>query len=452
MNGFSPSKPNSRLGFHYYPDDQHYREGDLAKWLPELKALRVGWLVLNAPTQVAIPESFLRRLVGVGIQPILHFKAPIEKSDIAENLDLLFASYAKWGVQYVVLFDRPNCRSSWPASTWAQSDLVERFLDIYIPCAMQAINHRLKPIFPPLEPGGDYWDTAFLRDSLSGIQRRGCQKLIEAMGLSAYAYTTDKDHPINWGEGGPERWPSTRPYYTPTDHEDQRGFHIYEWYLATAQAVLGHPLPIMLFGIGDRTSRAGYSSVQRIDEAEYLKRMLTIAEICIHKENLPEKNVKTTSGEIKALPAMVLSGNFWLLTEATVGTEASEKWLEMSQSNQQVIEAILSWTKDKPSEIEKANLPPTGSKERVIQHYLLLPLYEWGVSEWHLDVIRPYVMKYHPTVGFSLEEASQAVRVTIIGGNQTFPEEEIERLHKAGCTIERISGDGTSIATQMACL
>jgi hypothetical protein len=87
---------------------------------------------------------------------------------------------------------------------------------------------------------------------------------------------------------------------------------------------------------------------------------------------------------------------------------------------------------------------------RPISHYLLLPTYEWGIAEWHLEAIRPFVKKYRPTVGYSVEEAAKAARVTVIGGEQSFPAESLEKLAMAGCLVERISGDGTSIATQLA--
>lgn len=452
MNGSQSLTTNSRLGFHYYPDGQHFREDDLSKWLPVLKAMGAHWLVLNAPINVAIPEGFLRRLLGAGIQPILHFKAPIEKDEFTENRDLLFSSYAKWGAQYVVLFDRPNCRSAWPGSSWVQSDLVERFLDIFIPSALQAIKHHLKPIFPPLEPGEDYWDTAFLRDSLNGIRRRGHQKLTEALILSAYAYTTDEDRTLNWGEGGPERWPGARPYYTPTNQQDQRGFHIYEWYMATAQAVLGTPLPIILLGIGNRTTNTGKTGLQCIGDSEYTKRMLTIAQLCVQNDNQCDKAEIITDGGIEPLPTTVIACNFSFLTSALDRSDVSNIGCHSDHPGQQFFETLRSWNQETQAKMVKSEPPPLESDSRVIKHYLLLPLYEWGVSDWHLDVIRPYVSKYHPTVGFSIDEASQAAKVTIIGGSRTFPDAEIEQLRMSGCSIERISGDGTSIATQLASL
>ncbi len=58
--------------------------------------------------------------------------------------------------------------------------------------------------------------------------------------------------------------------------------------------------------------------------------------------------------------------------------------------------------------------------------------------------------KYAPTVGFSLEEAALAEKVTVIGNSVSFTDETLDQLRACGCQVERISGDGTSIATQLA--
>jgi len=49
MPTFHTPPNNNRIGFHYFPDADHYRESDLYTWLPELKTLEASWLVLDAP-------------------------------------------------------------------------------------------------------------------------------------------------------------------------------------------------------------------------------------------------------------------------------------------------------------------------------------------------------------------------------------------------------------------
>ena len=41
---------------------------------------------------------------------------------------------------------------------------------------------------PPLEPGGSYWDTAFLRTALTTLQRRKPELVRGGLALSAYAW------------------------------------------------------------------------------------------------------------------------------------------------------------------------------------------------------------------------------------------------------------------------
>jgi hypothetical protein len=79
-----------------------------------------------------------------------------------------------------------------------------------------------------------------------------------------------------------------------------------------------------------------------------------------------------------------------------------------------------------------------------------LPAFEWGITDWHLNAARPFIRKYRPMIGFSLNYAFMAERVTVVGDTEQFPESALDLLRNAGCRVERISGDGTSIATQLA--
>ena len=76
----------------------------------------------------------------------------------------------------------------------------------------------------------------------------------------------------------------------------------------------------------------------------------------------------------------------------------------------------------------------------------MLPLFSWGVAEWDLTAIRPYIQRYQPTVGFSIEEAALARRVTIAGKLTSIPDEQLKILEQAGCAIDEIEGDGTILA------
>jgi hypothetical protein len=435
-----------RIGFHYIPDTKHYRQSDLKAWLPELSALGAHWLVMITPANRAIPESFLRGIIQAGVTPILHFPFRLDQLPEPRETRLLFKTYARWGVEYAILFDRPNTRGEWQVNTWTQTDLVERFLDKFLPLAEECLKSGLTPIFPPLEPGGDYWDTTFLRAALQGIHRRGHKQLLDQLVIGAYAWTGDRH--LNWGAGGPERWPDARPYLDSPNVEDQRSFRIFDWYITISEAALGRKLPLFLFGLGARLETL---KTENTTEAEDPKnyptpRILTIARLLANEE---------VDG-LDPISSTVIGGAFWTLAASPGSPHAYQAWYKPDGNTLPIVEAMQKWVKDnhgEPQTIPKA-VPQEESVEQngdhSISHYVLLPSYDWGVSDYYLEAIRPFVKKYKPTIGFSLDEAILAKRVTVVGGHQTGSETILKQLIAAGCVVEHINGDGTDIAINLA--
>jgi hypothetical protein len=76
----SQNGTTNRLGFHYFPDTLHYSDRDLQIWLPLLKDLQVGWIVLRSETRRGIPEAFLAGLQKEQISPIIQFQASITQA------------------------------------------------------------------------------------------------------------------------------------------------------------------------------------------------------------------------------------------------------------------------------------------------------------------------------------------------------------------------------------
>jgi hypothetical protein len=459
----------NRLGFHYFPDTLHYRELDLQTWLPELRRLGAAWVTLLAPNGRAIPEGFLRGLLEAEIQPILQFQLPAIPIR-AEMLRVLFRNYARWGVRYVSLFDRPNSRESWSPATWAQADLVERFLDLYLPLAETALEEGVIPVFPPLEPGGDYWDLAFLRTSLRSLMRRGQSHILDNSVLGAYAWAGNR--PLDWGAGGSERWPGTRPYADLPGVENHLGFYIFDWYLAVCQEELGRALPILLIKAGCRLGDHTDPDRAAIDEAAHAQQNMALVQQAL--------GYGEEARSYEPLPKQVLACNFWLLAAEQNSAEAEQAWFQVGGKTLPVVDAMRRWmgerqTLHSPLVVEESwptspgttplNSPfPIGKGEggpgkpeadtvpsvlitRPISHYVLLPLYAWGAAEWSLDLIQPLLQQARPTVGFSLDEARLATRVTVVGGVQAFPEQSLAELRREGCTVERILEDGTVVAT-----
>lgn len=520
----------TRIGFHYFPDSTHYREKDLEQWLPKLLNLKASWLVLKGETTRAIPEFFINGLREAGIEPIVQFDLTLPCREDELNLEPILNSYGKWGMKYVIFFDQPNRRSSWAVQHWVQKDLVKQFLDQYLPFAYQAIHAGLKPVLPPLEPGGNYWDTAFLRSILETFEKRKLNQLVDELALSAYAWVGKKA--LNWGAGGPERWVEARPYFTPPNEQDQRGFRIFDWYISNFYAVFQKECPILLLQAGIDGHPSTLNEDSSLDSRHKFTN-LAIGRLAMGEHVVEPGNPDVT---LVKIPDQVLCVNFWLLTCETRSPYEKQAWYHPSGKQLPIVKAWLDWfgsgeiqpeivspnviSESKPeitfgspdrinvpassamSEISSSNFDTSPELEekitpkdqidaameeekgmnvpanldrtipyhtppqehvsgvnpvkkaalfpRPIQHYLLLPSYDWGISDWHLEVIRPFVKKYQPTIGFSLKEAVLASKVTIIGNHQTFPDEIIERLRASGCEVERISGDGTTIATELA--
>ncbi len=430
------SESTNRIGFHYFADTAHYTNKDLNTYLPYLEKMGAGWLVLLSETSRAIPETFITGLVSKRISPIIHFPLRLPDAPAAADLKAILNAYSKWGAKYVILFDRPNDRSSWSASGWSQSNLVENFLDRYIPLANECLKAGLSPVFPALEPGGSYWDLSFLRTALLALQRRGQKNLLTNLTLACYGYTFG--HLLNWGLGGPERWSGNKPYITPADSQDQKGFRNFEWVDAVVKSTLGKSLPMILLGLSQKTGKIGdlFTDEQRMDVVKGI-----LATLRSNPEN--DQSIQN-----------ILAGNFWLLAASNKEEFYGQAWIKEDGSTLPLTNLFTSEFKTAPLEqktvTRNLTYQKSNSNEKQISHYLLLPLYEWGVADWHLEVIKPYILKYHPTVGFSLKEAALAQKVTVIGGEKTFTEDQLNDLRNHGSEVERISGDGTTIATQLS--
>ena len=503
MQNQSPSTVN-RVGIHYFPDTFHYRMEDLEVWLPEMLQIGASWTILLAPVERAVPELFIKGLLSSNVEPILHFLLPTNQLPDKESFKLLLNNYARWGIRYITFFDRPNLQMSWYSPSWAQIDLVERFLDHFLPLAELAIHEGLKPVFPPLEPGGDYWDLSFLRSALSSIQRRCGDRLIDNLALGAYAFTGQ--YPINWGSGGPERWLKVRPYFTPPEEQDHLGFRIFDWYLAISEQELERQLPIILLRAGRLPEINAEESNPILDNIKHAQINLAIARLVNGEIEM--------STEEELVPDQLIACNFWVLATQENSSEASQAWFQTGNNQLPVVEAFHQWVNYRskqlaknevdsiPSEeseetLEQPDLeveesqednvvfsgidPKPGeegvclegsskgvekileqklteviendtpdsldSNEHPISHYVLLPLYAWGAANWDLALIQPILEESHPTVGFSLEEARMASLVTIVGGEGAISSEALSMLRASGCHVQRLQEDGILIAT-----
>ena len=404
------------LGFHYFPDDLHYRAVDLQAWLPELRALGARWLTLIGSPTRAVPEPFIKRLREAGIEPIVHLPGLPARPD---DLEGLFTTYARWGVRYVCVFAEPNTRAAWPAAAWAQTGLVERFLDVMVPIWMAQHAAGLPPVFPPLRAGGDYWDTAFLEAALAGLQRRQQTDLLRAMVFAVNLWTFNR--PVDWGAGGLRAWPAAKPYLTPAGSQDQRGFYLFDWMTEIIQARVGEARPLLCLAAGARPGDQADPQLPPVDDLRHATCTNAIVQLL-------------TAGK---LPAHLLNVNFWLLAAAEASPYTAEAWYRGDGTTLAAVDIVKrAATPAQRPAAAKQPVPPAAAKP--LRHYVLLPTFEWGVSEWHWRAVLDYMKSHRPACGFSPEEAAQAERVTIFGNQQGVAAEVEAALQRAGCVVERV--------------
>lgn len=482
----SEKNKRTKIGFNYFQDYDHYRQEDVQKWLPKLKDMNVGWLVLNAPDTISISENFIKPFLESGIEIILHFKFSPKELPNLNDFDLLIKNYARWGVRYVCVFDKPNMRNQWEKSEWQQTNIVQRFADLFSLVSQPILAAGMMPILPPLEPGGDFWDTAFLETLLREFKKNYSPALLQSIGVGANAWFDEK--PISWGAGGQDIFPATKPYFTPKNSEDQKGFRIFEWYNTVIYSVVEKGMPIFLMAVGEEHAL--------ISEERHMETLEGILETIDGKQ----------TDMLKRMPENVVSCNFWHLAASPKNGFAIQAWFSENGENLRDVELLETMSiqdsglvedyvleknfqkegfhevvegnpeaatfveKSKNVELDAEDETQEGmsfghvveekrvdnraeqniGKPTIMEKYVLLPSYEWGVSDWHLDVIKPYVKKYKPTIGFSVKEARAAKTVLVVGADSDFPKQDLSELYRAGCVVKQMRGDADKIEAALA--
>jgi hypothetical protein len=413
-----------KMGFSYFSSQNDLVRQQLDAWIPSLEKWGASYVVYQSNYDVAVPEDAFQCAQDYGLKPFVHFRTALPSAKAFNDVSLLLDIYKKWGCQYVILGDQPNTKNSWSIANWHYETLVDSFLDRFIPLAYHAVRIGLNPILAPLFPGGDYWDCAFLELLLDGLKKRKMKRILDNLTFASYGYTFHK--PLSWGSGGPQRWPGSKPYETPEGQEDQIGFNNFEWVQAAGERIVGVKMPVIILDAG----RPGHT-FEQIHVGKAMEEIKKIIMACrIIKPDQSEDNIMTPD-----FNDLVLGCTFSLDTLQTLIGDGFSKG---------DMEEIFS-TGQQSQEISKA----FNGHQKYLAHYLLLPSYESGVSDVVLNKVRPIIKKLHPTMGFSLEEASHAEKVSIFPDPYLFKEQQINQLRSAGCEVEILPESGIEIATRL---
>jgi hypothetical protein len=194
--------------------------------------------------------------------------------------------------------------------------------------------------------------------------------------------------------------------------------------LTLSETVLERKLPLFLLGVCGPVP-AGQDIDQTLSKAAQL----------ISRKEVPD---------LDPLPEEVVAGAIFCLTSSGDCCSSDHSWYSPNGEPKPIVESFSNHIRQTEDQSKEG--------KNQISHYLLLPSFDWGVSDWHLNVTKSFIKKHRPTIGFSLEEAFQAEQVTVIGGNDQFSEQDLIRLRNHGCFVRRIEGDGTKIASSLAAI
>ncbi len=370
-------KNDTGVGFRYYTDTRHYGKDDLEFWIPELKAMGVSWLILLSDCAHLIPQFFIQELQLNDIEPVIGLHPPTIKPFNQDTLKSVIEGYAQAGVHYLYAYYEPNMMGQWSWDDWSRPELVKRFMEMLIPCLVRMQEARLCPSLPPLRPGGNYQDSAFLREMLKAIHSQR-ELLFETLAVCV----------------------QTPPW-------ERQGFKPFERYDRIINGEVGRSLPLL------------------VTDNRFLEQ----------DEVSAEAVVSSAARFQEGLPRYLLNTSFGLLASQEGSPEA---WYKPDGGKAPAVQALKGfWQRslqDEPAPpLQKL---PTGERKG-IYHYLLFPR---RVSERYWQAAFNYVKRFLPTCGFDPQEAASAHYVTIMGNSQGVDEAVEADLRASGCRVERISG------------
>ena len=445
--GFSANRKSKKLGFHYYKDAGHFDDPSLDYWLPKLQAAGTSWLVIYAPDNSEIPENFIVRLREVRIEPIIVLNYAISDPPSVQIFQQRMAYYHSIGIHMVQFFNRPNMRSSWSAEDWVKPGLVTRFIRKYADYATICVREKVIPLFPLLEPGGDYWDLAFLRSSVKQIRKEFSESLLSNLVFSASACLNK--NPLSWNEAGPSGYPPASPYAEGV--VDHRGFYLFQWYEDILSKEIGKNVPLLLMDAGLWDSKAGiFDVVTRESKQQYLNILNLLQDVtlknggkipsyvlscCVYKLPTTESLSAAAPAGTDAADGLYAFGSKNAEEGISFPEKVSRFFRKLSISNlHQLIKKVGT---NIATNIQYAGryVFQGGS----LKEYFLLPEVSSLFTEDQMNTIRQYIKIHKCASGNDLNEALASKNVIMIDDQALYPAYMLRQLQDRGCDVHTVS-------------
>ncbi len=446
--GFSANRKSKKLGFHYYKDSGHFDDASLDYWLPKLQAAGTSWLVIYAPETGEIPENFIIRLREARIEPVVVLNYSISEPPSVPIFQQRMAYYHSIGIHMVQFFNRPNMKSSWSAEEWIKPALVTRFIRKFADYATICVREKVIPLFPLLEPGGDYWDLAFLRSSIKQIRKEYSESLLSNLVFSASACLNR--HPMVWNEAGPSGIPAAAPY---TEGQvDHRGFYLFSWYEDILRKEVGKNVPLLLMnaGLWDPTSGI-FDVVTKESKQQYLNILNLLQEVTLKGESKVPPfilsccvyKLPSTESLSASVPSENRAGSNVFGLDPKSLTEDSKPFIEKVRGLVQNIKYFnLQEINKRVGTILATNIKALGKilfQGGSLKEYFLLPEVNSLFTEDQLNVIRQYIKLHKCASGNDLNEALSSKNVIMIDDQALYPAYMLRQLQDRGCVIHTVS-------------
>ena len=447
--GFSTNRKSKKLGFHYYKDAGHFDDPSLDYWLPKLQAAGTSWLIVYAPENSEIPENFIIRLRDVRIEPIIVLNYSISEPPSLQIFQQRMAYYHSIGIHMVQFFNRPNMRASWKAEDWIKPGLVSRFVRRFADYANACVQEKIIPLFPLLEPGGDYWDLAFLESSIKQIHREYSDTLLSNLVFTASASLNR--HPLTWNEAGPAAFQPAPPYST--DMVDHRGFYLYLWYEEILKKELGKTVPLLLMNAGMWDTNAGiFDVVTRESKQQYLNILNLLQDVTVRPDSgIPSYvlsccvyKLPTTESLSASVPAAKSVPES--LFGKDVKNEADKEKISLGRKIlsffvNSIIKGIAAFFKSIGTDL--ATLKNSAGQYLFqggrLQEYFLLPEVNSLFTEDQMNTIRQYIKLHKCASGNDLNEALASKNVIMIDDQALYPAYMLRQLRDRGCDVHTVS-------------
>ncbi len=422
--------PN-RYGFYYFPDWLHYAEKDIHRWLSALLEVNAKWLVIQSPANRAISEDFIREVSEGGINLVVDFNCSLKDPVNWHDLELLISFYGKWGAKYAMLNKHPNQQQAWSVSQWSNPDLIRLVVADFVRFGMLCLENGIRPVFPLLTPGGDYWDLAFLKIAFAKIKEDAPLSVQNNFVLSAAAW--DWGRPLDWGAGGQKNWPNVKPYKLPLASENQLGFRTFEWYAQIAREVFEKAIPILLLQAGIKNDPLSCeTNIQSSD----IDKLLAIYRL-LKGENVYE--MFDESHLLQPIMPEVIGCCFYLISSESPEHHDCQ-WFSAEGTRLPPAQAVFiseQGNQEKIAALEPEELVQTKVHFRH-NRYILISQELQPETPKLLELLQPYIEKFRPLIGFSVDEAKNSAVILAIAPADGSEPPEFELIKNNGSLVKII--------------